>query len=256
MNTRYFKISLHTVMGGIAALFLTGAFAADVPTHKVVDGVAIYLGVLPSEMVLGHPHSHTEAGMHGGVPVGEHRYHVLVALFDAASGKRITDAQVKARYLSSPVRRQRKLEPMHIADTITYGNYSGCPAPASSHSGADSTIRRRPLRPIRISTRRNRLQSGGANDSAGPIYVTGGQQKHSRRPGLPWQFPDIVRHRYEGISYAPRSAETVPGKPRLYTSLPSQRPRNKAESSNSGAWCCRTTDSGQAELVKRIAKCG
>lgn len=124
MNTRYFKISLHAIMSGIAALFLTGAFAADVPTHKVVDGVAIYLGVLPAEMVLGHPHTHTEEGMHGGVPPGKHQYHVLVALFDAASGKRIADAQVKARVSELALSGvERKLEPMHIADTITYGNY-------------------------------------------------------------------------------------------------------------------------------------
>lgn len=124
MKTHYFKILLHLVIGSIAALFLTGAFAADVPTHKVVDGVAIYFGVLPSEMVLGHPKPHTEAGMHGGVPPGEHRYHVVVALFNAATGKRITGAQVKARVSELALSGTEKtLEPMLIADTITYGNY-------------------------------------------------------------------------------------------------------------------------------------
>lgn len=124
MNTPYFKTSLHVVMSGIMALFLTGAFAADVPTHKVVNGVAIYLGVLPSEMIMGHPHSHTDAGMHGGVPVGEHYYHVMVALFDATTGKRITGAQVKARVSELALSgTEKKLEPMLIADTISYGNY-------------------------------------------------------------------------------------------------------------------------------------
>ncbi len=124
MNTRYFKILLQLVMGSIVALFLTGAFAADVATHKVVNGVAIYLGVLPSEMILGHPHSHTEAGMHGGVPAGEHSFHVTVALFDAATGKRITGAQVKARVSELALSGTEKtLEPMLIADTISYGNY-------------------------------------------------------------------------------------------------------------------------------------
>lgn len=124
MNTRHFKISLHAIMSVIAALFLTGAYATDVPTHKVVNGMAIYLGVLPSEMVLGHPHSHTEAGMHGGVPAGKHQYHVLVAFFDAASGKRIANAQVKARVSELALSgTEKKLEPMHIADSVTYGNY-------------------------------------------------------------------------------------------------------------------------------------
>lgn len=124
MNTRYFKIALHLVLGGIAALFLTGAFAADSATHKVVNGVDIYLGVLPAEMILGHPHTHTEPGMHGGVPAGEHRYHVMVALFDAATGKRITGAQVKATVSELALSGTEKtLEPMLIADTISYGNY-------------------------------------------------------------------------------------------------------------------------------------
>jgi hypothetical protein len=57
MNTRYFKTALHWVMGSIVALFLTSAFAADVATHKVVSGVDIYLGVLPSEIVTDHPHT-------------------------------------------------------------------------------------------------------------------------------------------------------------------------------------------------------
>lgn len=124
MNIRYFKISLHLVMGGIMALFLSGAFAADVTTHKVVNGVAIYLGVLPSEMVLGHPKSHTEAEMHGGIPAGEHRYHVTVALFDAVTGKRITGAQLKARVSEFGLSGiEKKLEPMTIAGAISYGNY-------------------------------------------------------------------------------------------------------------------------------------
>lgn len=124
MNTRYFKIALHLVIGGIAALFLTGAFAADVATHKVVNGVAVYLGVLPSEMIMGHPKSHTEAEMHGGIPAGEHSYHVTVALFDATTGKRITGAQVSAKVSELGLSGiEKKLEPMTIAGATSYGNY-------------------------------------------------------------------------------------------------------------------------------------
>ena len=35
MNTRYFKIPLHIIMVGIAALFLSSAFAADSSLHKM-----------------------------------------------------------------------------------------------------------------------------------------------------------------------------------------------------------------------------
>ena len=92
----------------------------DSGQHKIVNGVAIYLGVMPSEMILGH----AEAEMHGGVPAGDHQYHVLVSLFDNATGKRITNAQVKANVYEIGLSGvQKKLEPMLTAGTISYGNY-------------------------------------------------------------------------------------------------------------------------------------
>ncbi len=53
------------------------AAAADAPQNfQVVQGVAIYLGVMPAQMVRGHPK------MHGGVPAAGYEDHVIVALFD------------------------------------------------------------------------------------------------------------------------------------------------------------------------------
>jgi len=108
-----------------AALWLTAcAPDVEIESQKTVDGLTVYLGVLPAAMIQGHDAGHTEAVMHDGVPHGEHAYHVMVAIFDADSGERIEDATVVAEVSplgSSPV--QRSLEPMQIADTITYGNY-------------------------------------------------------------------------------------------------------------------------------------
>jgi hypothetical protein len=84
------KTFLRVALAGIAAFFLTAAFAGDSGRHKVVNGVAIYLGVFPAELILGHPRPHVEAEMHGGVPPGQHQYHVVVALFDNAMDKRIS----------------------------------------------------------------------------------------------------------------------------------------------------------------------
>jgi len=124
MTTPHPKTFLHAGLAGVAALMLSIAFAADSSLHKVVHGVSIYLGVFPAEMILGHPRSHPEAEMHGGVPAGQNRYHVVVALFDNATGRRITGARVKANVheigLSGV---QKKLEPMLIAGTVSYGNY-------------------------------------------------------------------------------------------------------------------------------------
>ncbi|MEO8467200.1 MAG: hypothetical protein ABI640_17865 [Gammaproteobacteria bacterium] len=62
--------------------------------------------------------------MHGGVPRGPHAYHVVAAIFDAATGARIEDAKVESRVVPRLLAAEsRTLEPMRIANTVTYGNY-------------------------------------------------------------------------------------------------------------------------------------
>lgn len=134
MPNPHLNTFLRAALAGIAALLLTAAFAADSSQHKVVHGVAIYLGVFPAEMILGHPRAHTEAEMHGGVPAGQHQYHVVVALFDNATGKRITGARVKANVSEIGLSGvQKKLEPMLIAGTVSYGNYFNMPATSNPY---------------------------------------------------------------------------------------------------------------------------
>jgi hypothetical protein len=84
----------------------------------------VYLGVLPAAMIQGHPGGHPEETMHGGMPRGRHAYHVVAAVFDAATGERVEDAVVEARAAEPGLAGvTRRLEPMLIADTVTYGNY-------------------------------------------------------------------------------------------------------------------------------------
>jgi len=102
--------------------------AATASEHKVVDGVSIYLGIVPAEIVRGHRLEHPESEMHDGPPAGEHVYHIIVALFDQQTDKRISDALVSTSIseINHPGH-QRKLEPMLIAGTIAYGNYFDLP---------------------------------------------------------------------------------------------------------------------------------
>ncbi len=93
---------------------------------QTVGNVVIYLGLLPAEMIRGHPQEHPEATMHGGTPSRSGEYHVLVSLFDAKTSERITNVEVLARVSEIGLaEEQKKLEPMKIAGTITYGNYFG-----------------------------------------------------------------------------------------------------------------------------------
>jgi hypothetical protein len=88
------------------------------------DGIMVYLGVVPAEVVLGHAPQHPEAQMHGGPPEQPQRYHVMVALFEAASGARISNATVTARVSELALAvTEKRLELMTIAGAATYGNY-------------------------------------------------------------------------------------------------------------------------------------
>jgi len=105
-----------------------GAAAAEDTEYKSVGGLAVYLGVVPAEIVKGHPRGHPEQTMHSGVPIGPHQYHVLAAIFDSASGARISDAAVTAQISGLGLSGGgQTLEPMEISGTITYGGYFNLP---------------------------------------------------------------------------------------------------------------------------------
>lgn len=124
MLTRFIRFGVATVLLSVAVT----ALAVDTTYHRVVGGVAIYFGILPAELVRGHPPGHPESGMHGGVPVGEN--HLTVALFEDKTGVRITRAKVSAT-ITGPdsFKVTKKLEPMIIAGSATYGNYFSMPGP-------------------------------------------------------------------------------------------------------------------------------
>ncbi|MBN9307771.1 MAG: hypothetical protein J0I99_15950 [Devosia sp.] len=99
--------------------------ADDTSNFKTVAGISVYMGLMPAEIVKGHPAGHTEAQMHGGPPSGPHAYHLVVALFDEATGNRIENARVAATVsgLGHIGQTSVALEPMLIADTVTYGAF-------------------------------------------------------------------------------------------------------------------------------------
>lgn len=116
------------VFGALAAMGMslwawTGA-AIAAEQSKTGEGLTVYLGVVPAEIVKGLPASSVEPRMHGGVPHGSREHHVVVVVFDAATGARISGAAVTAQVsgtgLSGSV---RKLEPMQIEGTASYGGY-------------------------------------------------------------------------------------------------------------------------------------
>lgn len=128
------------------AIFAATLTPADTRDHQTADGLTVYIGVMPAEVVKEeHP------AMHGGVPAASDEYHVVVAIFDAGNGERVADATVTAtvfgpgntllygqRHLSpwgtrplSEMLPRTPLEPMAIARTVTYGEFFILPKPAT-----------------------------------------------------------------------------------------------------------------------------
>jgi hypothetical protein len=105
------------------------ANAADTDQSKTAGGVTVYLGVVPAEIVKGLASgSTTERPMHGGIPRGPHEYHFVAAVFDATSGARVSDAVVTAEVSGLGLAgSKKKLEPMQIAGTTTYGSFFDLP---------------------------------------------------------------------------------------------------------------------------------
>ena len=92
------------------------------PRHHIKDGLAIYLGMLPAEMIEGH----TARSMHGGLPTGPYRYHLTIAIFDDKTGKRVNNAKVMIRVnnrIGVGPDTFKELEGMKLNEQYMYGNY-------------------------------------------------------------------------------------------------------------------------------------
>ena len=122
------KAATAIALGCLCLLVIGTAMAANSGEVKTSGGLTVYLGVVPAEIVKGpSPHS-AQPPMHGRIPRGPHEYHVVAAIFDAATGTRVSDASVSAQLSGVGLSGDRKnLEPMQLSGTTTYGAFFSLP---------------------------------------------------------------------------------------------------------------------------------
>jgi hypothetical protein len=103
---------------------------AEVDSQSVTsEGLSVYFGFVPAAVAQGIAQTHGDTNQRGTPPAGDHAYHLIVAIFNSVTGDRITDAAVTASVTRPGFAPPAKpLEPMKIADTISYGNFFDLPS--------------------------------------------------------------------------------------------------------------------------------
>jgi hypothetical protein len=104
-------------------LLLLGAAVGPALAQNRLDrsGITLFWGLVPAAVVAD---KHALAELHGGPPSGGGQvHHLVVALYDSASGRRIEDAAVRAQlteigFIDEP---PKSLQPMKINDQASYG---------------------------------------------------------------------------------------------------------------------------------------
>ncbi|MEO6075006.1 MAG: hypothetical protein ABIP67_17445 [Burkholderiales bacterium] len=114
----------------VLGLMLGMARAAGInPDQPIrVDGIELFFGFVPAEILRGHPREHEEQTMHGGVPGGRGVHHLIISVFDAKTRARITDAALTGSVTEVGMATQnKKLEAMSFGGAMSYGNYFTMP---------------------------------------------------------------------------------------------------------------------------------
>jgi len=90
--------------------------------YQVVEGMNVYLGVVPAKVIREHAGDYPASV--SATPSGSDQRYVTIALFDAKSGQRITDAVVTARVAAgTQASAEKSLKAVTVAGSLTYGEY-------------------------------------------------------------------------------------------------------------------------------------
>ena len=109
---------------GLLLSIATLSAAAGTDLEKHTDGLAIYMGVMPAQLVRGNADTSDLAKMHGKLPAASGSHHLVIAIYDERTKRQVEGAEVTANVAPlglGPTR--RKLEPMQIGSSATYGNF-------------------------------------------------------------------------------------------------------------------------------------
>jgi hypothetical protein len=124
-NAAWKRAYIFAVLIALGFTFGMAQAAAVNPDQPIrLDGMELFYGLIPAEILRGHPSGHEERSMHSGVPHGKGVYHLIVSVFDAKTSTRITDAVITGSVIEVGMETQdRKLEAMTFGGNVAFGNY-------------------------------------------------------------------------------------------------------------------------------------
>jgi len=100
--------------------------SGDSTTHKLIEGIDVYLGVLPAEAMRAR-YAGADSKSQREIPSGGGYYYVSVVLRDRSTKAEIRDAQIEARVANLMSGETRKLEAATINNSMSFGNYFQIP---------------------------------------------------------------------------------------------------------------------------------
>lgn len=127
MRTTWMSTGCRRLAATTCWLLLLGSVLSPALAQSRLDrsGVTLYWGLVPAAIVAD---KHTLADLHGGPPKGGGQiHHLVVALYDSASGRRIEDAVVRAQISETGIADEspKYLLPMKVNDQASYGQLFG-----------------------------------------------------------------------------------------------------------------------------------
>ena len=107
----------------VIAMLNSGSGARTGQDYRVGAETTLEFGVVPTSIMRNQPKDYPTA-VYGAVPTLPDHYYVTVAAFDARTGRRVTDAVVKARISGAAGSgREQTLKPITVANAVSYGGY-------------------------------------------------------------------------------------------------------------------------------------
>jgi hypothetical protein len=119
----------HLLLAFFMVVITAPARSDHIAQHKNVNGMDVYYGIVPAQVVQAHIKEHGQQPMDKKSLFAKGAHHLVVTLYDAKTSQRITDATITATVTPLGLSPESKsLEIMKVADALSYGNYFNMPA--------------------------------------------------------------------------------------------------------------------------------